>query len=517
MRTVRPGEGEIVSAVVRRSAAVVLCAALVGVALGTGPAQAEEAAPAPEAVAEAPQAAASTARPGAANTGVPVGRTLTPMAGGTVALGGTTIADRVIEGDVTFTGDSLTLRNVRVTGHAIFRGSGIVVEDSEFGSLALSGARSVRLSRVEVFGRTGQDGMHITSDTRRVTDVLVEDTWIHNPLVTATSHYDGIQVRGVDRLTLRRVSVELGAFAPQHNAALFLENANGGNAGVRVESSWLLGGGYVLYAFGTQVAVRDTVFGEGRWGHLFPSSWLAQIVEFAGNRDPGGTMLGLSTRAGASIVPVDSVDRARKSAFVRALYEDFLGRAPSESEVLSWVSRLDGGMTRYEVATSLARTDQWLSAVITRFYRDTLGREPDASGLAFWIRHARDGMPMSTIAASFYSSHEYLMRMAGGDLRTWVEDLYAKLLYRRADPGGLANWLAALRSGAPRTDVAVGFYQAAETTRVRVNDLYLELLGRSADPSGLATWGPLVRAQGDIVLAATLAASNEYFTKAQAR
>lgn len=527
------------TALARRTVSALVVAALGGafvsaaaVAAPEPPAVAEETvAPAPVASGSeedgraAATAAAYVARPGAATTGVVAGRTLSPLAAGTVSASGT-VADRVVTGDVTFTGSDLTVRNVRVTGHVLFTGQNVVVEDSEFGSMALSGARNVRISRVEVFGNPGQDGIHITSDRGRVRDVVVEDTWIHDPKVTADSHYDGIQVRGVDRLTLRRLSIDLGPFAPQHNAALFLENANGGNSVVRVEDSWLLGGGYVLYSFGTQVSVRDSVLGQGNWGVFFPSSWLAEVVEFSGNRDAAGAALSLGTGSGTSsgtgsgTSSGPSADAARSSRdrrFVVALYQDFLGRGPSETELATWVGRLDAGASRFDVAMELARTDHWITAVVTRFYRDTLGRAPDAHGLTTWVQAAREGRPMESIAASFYASDEYLSKVARGDLRVWVTDLYAKLLFRSPDSRGLENWLAVLRAGKGRHAVALGFYQADETSRLRVESLYQTLLGRRADASGLRTWPPVVRAQGDLVLAAFLASSDEYYDKAQRR
>ena len=280
--------------------AAVLVALLAGASAGT--------AATPDAAATTTAATTATVTTAALPSGTTTGVTtaaLTPMAGGTVTTSGTTISGRVITGDVLFTGSNLTLRDVRVTGEAIFRGDGLVIEDSEFGALSLSGTAGVRISGVDVFGALGKDGMHITSDSGRVSDVVVEDTWIHGPTPLPTSHYDGIQVRGVDRLTLRRVAVDLGAFAPQHNAALFLEGANGGNHGVTVESSSLRGGGYALYTFADDVRVRGSVIGGGNWGHLFPASPAEAIVEFAGNADTTGQALGLGTVDGRpALVPV---------------------------------------------------------------------------------------------------------------------------------------------------------------------------------------------------------------------
>ena len=226
-------------------------------------------------------------------TGVPAGASLTSMPAGTVSTGGTTIANRSISGDVIFTGSNLTLRNLRVTGRLLLRGDDVVLEDSTVGSLSLSGTDGVVVRGVEVAGNPGQDGLHITSGSAPVRDVLLEDVWIHNPLVTSSAHYDGIQVRGVDGLTMRRVVVEMGAWKKQYNAALFLEEANGGNHGIRVEDSTFLGGGYTMYSFATDVRVTRTTLGGGRWGALYPQS-LVMEMQFSQVTDASGSGLSLA-------------------------------------------------------------------------------------------------------------------------------------------------------------------------------------------------------------------------------
>lgn len=132
-------------------------------------------------------------RPTAATTGVPAGVSLAPIAGGVVATSGL-IENKVITGNVLFTGHNLTLRNVRVTGEAQFRGDNLVLENSEFGAVGLSGTATVRARGIDIFGTLAKDGLHVTSDTGRVSDVVIEDSWIHNPVLTAGQHYDGIRL-----------------------------------------------------------------------------------------------------------------------------------------------------------------------------------------------------------------------------------------------------------------------------------------------------------------------------------
>lgn len=217
-------------------------------------------------------------------------------------------------------------------------------------------------------------------------------------------------------------------------------------------------------------------------------------------------------RTGA--VATSGPDRAAVESFVTRLHQDFLDRAPTSGELQAWSDRLQRGqVSRYDVATELSRSDEWISTVITRFYRDTLGREPDAGGLAGWVRAARDGMPIAQIAAGFYASPEYFATIGRSDNETWVRDLYRKLLLREGDAGGVAGWVRSLQAGTPRDQVATGFYQSAESLAVRIDRLYQDLLGRRAEPGGIASWSPLVRDNGDLVLAAALASSEEYYAR----
>jgi subtilisin family serine protease len=238
-------------------------------------------------------------------------------------------------------------------------------------------------------------------------------------------------------------------------------------------------------------------------------------VGVIGDVGPGSPNVFLST-AFLNSVAINPLQA--QHSFVRATYQDFLGRAPNPDELNNWTSRLTTGqIDRYGVATELSRSDEWISNVIAGFYRNTLYREPDAAGLRGWINAARSGMPVSQIAAGFYASPEYFATVGQSNYRVWVTDLYQKLLLRAPDGAGLNGWVNALNSGMPRDTVTLGFYQSAETLGVRVNTLYRTFLGREGEPAGIAGWMPFVARQGDLVLAAALAGSEEYFNRSQTR
>lgn len=231
---------------------------------------------------------------------------------------------------------------------------------------------------------------------------------------------------------------------------------------------------------------------------------------------PWPTFKGSSDRTSAVLPP--DLDPARTRRYVDALYVDLLGRHADTGGLETYSTALTRRrMTRYQVADTLASTDEWTRHVVTEFYRDTLGREPDPEGLAGWVRAIRGGLPVTDVAAAFYASPEYYRGYGKGAARPWVTDLYRKMLHRQPDAAGLQHWVDKVEAGTPRDVVAAQFYASTETVRVRIDTLYRHLLGRPADPAGLTSWPPYLRAHGDISLAAGLATSQEYFERAQRR
>lgn len=211
--------------------------------------------------------------------------------------------------------------------------------------------------------------------------------------------------------------------------------------------------------------------------------------------------------------PTATTDRS----WVRAVYEDVLGRAPSDVELDATVARLGGGSSRTTVATELTSSSEWASHIVIGFYQDTLDRPPDASGLGYWTDQIRARRrTVAQVAVQFYASAEYFDGIGGGTDTSWVSDLYAKLLDRDADPSGLAYWTDRSRDRG-RADVAGAFYASLESRRQRVDSLYLALLGRHADAAGLSYWAARLGREDDLTLAVHLITSAEYDRRATTR
>lgn len=265
----------------RRAVAIVLAGTAVlavGVMVGELTGRDEQAGTAPHSASPTqtapppPSPGDGTVGAGPDTTGVPEGTALVPHAPGTVQEDGLVLDGVLVLGDLELVGRGQVLRNSRVEGHVVTRGDDVTIEDSEVGALSVAGSAGAVARRVEVFGNLGDDGIHVTSDgAARTTDVLIEGCWVHSPQVEPDSHYDGIQVRGVDGLTLRGSTLDLGQWMDRHNAAVFLEDANGGNTDVLVERNVINGGGYSVYVAGQGVRFVDNRFGrDANWGLLYP-------------------------------------------------------------------------------------------------------------------------------------------------------------------------------------------------------------------------------------------------------
>jgi hypothetical protein len=203
-------------------------------------------------------------------------------------------------------------------------------------------------------------------------------------------------------------------------------------------------------------------------------------------------------------------------AFIEALFTDFLGRAPTESEIAAYVGAAQH-YSRTDLALQLARQPAWVAHIVADLYQRTLHRNPDAAGLNYWTSQISSGrMSVAQVAANFYGSQEYYLGAGGSDIKTWVTDLYRQILGRAPDNDGLWFWaVTAVRNG--RVAVAYDFYQSTESALDRVSSLYHTLLGRSPDAVGQRAWVPAVKLFGDLALAATLAGSTEYYARAQLR
>lgn len=196
-------------------------------------------------------------------------------------------------------------------------------------------------------------------------------------------------------------------------------------------------------------------------------------------------------------------------AFVRAAWPDFLDRAP-DAEVMGEVpAAIDtGATTRRAVVTDLARSEEWVAAIVDRLYQDTLGRPGDAAGRAFWA----DALRSSTLVrarAGFWGSREVKLRF-GGDARSFLAALYQSALGRPAGAGELDFWYGEIMERIGWDIAAKRILASPEAARRHVRSVYAGLLGRNPGVGELAYWAPRVQRADERLLVRAVVGSAEY-------
>ncbi len=204
--------------------------------------------------------------------------------------------------------------------------------------------------------------------------------------------------------------------------------------------------------------------------------------------------------------PLEGVD-----AFVTRAYQDFLGRTPSSSELAKHRSDLNSGkVSRRAFIMTLATSDEYLGHEVDQRYAQILGRAADPNGRAYWIGKLRTGLSETGLVSSIAASNEFYNK-SGATSEGFANRLYQVLLDRPPAAGETAAVVSAIDGGKSRSSVANGVYQSEESRRSRVAELYLHFLHRQPDPSGHTYWANVIKTKGDIALALELASSNEYY------
>lgn len=130
----------------------------------------------------------------------------------------------------------------------------------------------------------------------------------------------------------------------------------------------------------------------------------------------------------------------------------------------------------------IANHENWIAAV----YRDLLGRAPDAAGRSAWLAYLRGGGSRTNVALGVVTSNE-----ARGFV---VEDFYSALLGRHPDPAGRAGWVQALAS-ISYVDFEAALLGSSEfygrigrNNGAWVDSVYVAAVGRFPDSASRATW-----------------------------
>ncbi len=99
-----------------------------------------------------------------------------------------------------------------------------------------------------------------------------------------------------------------------------------------------------------------------------------------------------------------------------------------------------------------------------RLYQAAFDRTPDLGGMGFWLNAVDNGMPLTQVAELFIASAEFLRLNGEVSDTAFIGKLYAHVLHRQPDEGGLGFWLNALKAGKSRSQLLGFFSESPENT-----------------------------------------------------
>jgi hypothetical protein len=202
------------------------------------------------------------------------------------------------------------------------------------------------------------------------------------------------------------------------------------------------------------------------------------------------------------------------TGWVRGMYQDLLGRTPSDTEVNGWVQALNNGLSAQSIAYDFAASTEREGIRVRDDYQTFLGRTPNQSEVAGWVNAFANGLTNESLVAGFLASPEYYNSAAKGkgDNFDWVKSvIHDEFEQRAATPGEISSLEAALMP-ANLSQVANQITHSTEHYQDLVTHAYQTYLGRSPDPSGLSGWvGAMQDGLTDEHLEAQFIASPEAF------
>jgi hypothetical protein len=219
----------------------------------------------------------------------------------------------------------------------------------------------------------------------------------------------------------------------------------------------------------------------------------------------------------AGTVMVLLPQRDATDSFVRAVYQDFLGRQADAGGLAYWGGLLRAGtLSRSAFLTKLSRSPEYARILVRRAYRTYLGREGEPGGVAYWSRRLQQGLPVHELPISLMGSREFATR-AGGTDGGFVDLVYQKVLGRTPSSSEEAANVALLRNGTSRLALARSVHASTESRRRRARTQYDLLLRRVPSRAEVDYWVGWLARRDDRQLAVTMAASAEYLAAAARR
>jgi len=174
---------------------------------------------------------------------------------------------------------------------------------------------------------------------------------------------------------------------------------------------------------------------------------------------------------------------------INSAYQAFYDRLPTALESQIYMQNFSQSSLLVYALGSIVGSTAARTAQIQNWYSTYIGRAPADWEVSTWLDsdHLGGGMTYSTAQATFVASPEFFSN-SGGTVEAWITAVYQNLLGRAAGSTEIQSWVDALNAAggntfANRRDVvAMGFFLSHEKTDKRITDFFANV-----QPFGITT------------------------------
>jgi hypothetical protein len=203
--------------------------------------------------------------------------------------------------------------------------------------------------------------------------------------------------------------------------------------------------------------------------------------------------------------------------FIKQLYSDVLNRNDTRAERTQWVTFLENGGARIQIASALTSSQEYRKLLIDQVYSDYLGRVPAADEMNFWLAWLQQGATDDDLRTQVLASAEFFTQ-AGSTNAGFLNQLFLKVLGAPIDAVSLASLEQLLSQGKPRAAVAGLVLKSLAAEQREVDQWSVRFLHKNADPATLANYSTaLQNGATDEQIIDLFLASDAYFALATHR
>jgi uncharacterized delta-60 repeat protein len=171
------------------------------------------------------------------------------------------------------------------------------------------------------------------------------------------------------------------------------------------------------------------------------------------NPQGGGAILGNPVTATLTILETDHTTSSQN--YIITVYQDLLHINPDPASFAKWTHYLAHGGSKAQFVLSVESTQLYRHLVVQGIFQKYLRRAPSASELNHYTTLLTNGTTDEQVAAQVGATLEYYTNWGGGTPNSWVSNFFSDAVGHGIDPNSLTAYANQLANGFTRYQVAL--------------------------------------------------------------